>query len=254
MSFSVTLVGTRGRMGAMFLDCWSKTRPVHAVNRAPDGTGNRVFREDDLAAAVPRGDVVMLCVPAPAMPETLAAVLPHMRETQLLTDVCSVKVNPMRWMREAFAGPVIGTHPLFGPENEHKGARVALVRGHGATDAHMTMLTELFREMGCVLFETTAEAHDRAAGISQSLHFALAAAYFAMAAREKDLEQYITPSFLRWRDAARNELTANAPMFGEFTRANPLFPGVLAELAETLREAGVDGLDALAKEARAWYA
>lgn len=253
MNFSVTLVGARGRMGAMFRDYWSKTRPVHTVNRVPDESGNRVFREADLAASVPHGDVVMLCVPAPAMEKTLEAVVPHMRMGQILADMCSVKVNPMRWMEAKYAGPVIGTHPLFGPENRPVGAKVALVRGRGATDAHLEGVRELFREVGCELFDTTVEEHDRAAGISQSLHFALAAAYFALAARHGNIGPYVTPSFLRWKDAARNELTCNAPMFAEFTKDNPLFPEILADLTEILRDAGPDGLESLVQEAQAWY-
>lgn len=253
MSFSVTLVGANGRMGAMFAEFWAESRPVYICNRTVDADGDKVYREADMAFAVPKGDIVMLCVPTPAMPETLAAIAPHLREGQILTDVCSVKVNPMRWMSKAYAGTIIGVHPLFGPENDLAGARVALVRGRNATDAHMERVGSLFREMGCVLFETTAEEHDRAAGISQSLHFALAAAYFAMAARHKDMELYTTPSFLRWRDAARNELTKNAPMFSEFTRSNPLFPAVMETFIQTLREAGPEGLDALAREAGYWY-
>lgn len=253
MSFSVTLVGANGRMGVMFAEFWAKSRPVYICNRTVDDHGNKAYREVDMASAIPKGDIVMLCVPAPAMPETLAAIVPHMREGQILTDVCSVKVNPMRWMSEAYAGTVIGTHPLFGPENDLSGARVALVRGRNATDAHMERVSTLFREMGCALFETTAEEHDRAAGISQSLHFALAATYFSMASRHKDMERYVTPSFLRWRDAARNELTKNAPMFSEFTKANPLFVEVLETFSQTLHEAGPEGLDALVREAGHWY-
>lgn len=253
MNFSVTLVGANGRMGVMFTEFWAESHPVYICNRIADGYGNKAYREADMAAAIPMGDIVMLCVPAPAMPETLDAVIPHMREGQILTDICSVKINPMRWMSEAFPGAIIGTHPLFGPENDLIGARVALVRGQNATETHMERVGSLFREMGCSLFETTAEEHDRAAGISQSLHFALAATYFAMAARHKDMERYITPSFLRWRDAAKNELTKNAPMFSEFTKANPLFPEVMETLSQTLCEAGPEGLDALVQEAGYWY-
>lgn len=253
MSFSVTLVGANGRMGAMFRDAWSATRPVFVCNRTADANGVKTYREEDILATVPRGDVVMLCVPAPAMPEALKAVAPHLHAGQILTDVCSVKVNPMRWMEESFPGTVVGTHPLFGPENDLTDARVALVRGKDATDEATERVAFLFREIGCLCFETTATEHDRAAGISQSLHFALAAAYFATAARHKDMAHYVTPSFTRWKNAAQNELTRNAAMFGEFTRENPLFPEVLEELVAVLRTAGPDGLDALVADARVWY-
>lgn len=258
MNFSVTLVGTRGRMGAMFRDAWSECHPVHAVNRTRDDAGNASFREADLAAGIPKGDIVVLCVPAPAMPATLEAVLPHMREGQILADVCSVKTRPMQWMEERFAGSVVGAHPLFGPENgrpqkSRQGARVALVRGKNATDAALEQVGSLFREMGCATFETTAEEHDRAVAVTQSLHFALAAAYFATAAENGAVRQFITPSFERFMEAARSELTDGAPMFREFTAANPLFPGILEGCLARLKDSGADNLEALAAEARAWF-
>lgn len=253
MKFSVTLVGTRGRMGAMFHDAWSERRSVHVVNRTRDGSGRAALREEDIAAGIPLGDVVVLCVPAPAMPETLDRIAPYLREGQILADVCSVKINPMRWMEERFHGPVVGTHPLFGPENKRADAKVALVRGKNATDAAMDRLAALFREIGCAPFATTAEEHDSAVGITQSLHFALAAAYFSAAARHDNLAPFLTPSFLRFRDAARSELTDGAAMFGEFSAANPLFPGILRELAVKLQTTGPDELEKMVAEARVWF-
>ena len=253
MKVSVTLVGTRGRMGALFHNAWSGNRPVRAVNRTRDAAGNAAFREEDLASGIPGSDVVILCVPAPAMAATLDAVVPHLRAGQILADVCSVKIRPMGWMEERFAGPVVGTHPLFGPENGLASGRVALVRGKRATDADMDRVGSLFRDMGCVTAETTAEEHDKAVAVTQSLHFALAAAYFATAADNSSLRNFITPSFERFLEAARSELTAGAPMFAEFTAANPLFPEILEECLEKLRRAGPGNLAALAAEAGAWF-
>jgi prephenate dehydrogenase len=107
--------------------------------------------------------------------------------------------------------------------------------------------------LGCLPFETTALEHDEATGISQSLHFALAAAYFAAAARHGKLEPFLTPSFHRLREAARRELTDNAAMFGEFTAANPLFPDILRKLTNELRNAGPKELEKLTAEARPWF-
>lgn len=253
MNFSVTLVGTRSRMGAMFYETWKTRRPVYAVNRARAASSGAAFRDEDLAAGIPLGDVVVLSVPTPAMPQTLERIAPFLREDQILADLCSVKINPMRWMEERFSGPVVGTHPLFGPENALAGKKVALVRGKNATDAAMERVRALFCETGCAPFETTAEEHDEAVGITQSLHFALAAAYFSAAARNKRLAPYITPSFLRFREAARCELTEDAAMFGEFSAANPLFPGILGRLAGELRDLTPETLEKLVAEARVWF-
>ena len=253
MSFPVTLVGSHGHMGAMFCAAWSGHHDIREVNRVRDASGRVFFRKDDLVAGIPHGDVVILCIPAPAMPDALDCIVPHMRENQILADVCSVKMAPMRWMEERFAGAVIGTHPLFGPENVDFGKTVALVRGKKALDADVERTASLFREMGCAVFEGSAEEHDGAVGITQSLHFVMAAAYFAVAATHPNLGPYITLSFLRFQAAAESELTSSSSMFAEFTKNNPLFPGILTEFAERLQNLGATELSALAAKAQTWY-
>ena len=253
MSFPVTLVGTRGQMGAMFHAAWSGSHDIRVVNRTRDASGYASFRAEDIVAGIPHGDVVVLCIPAPAMPDALDLFIPHLREGQILADVCSVKINPMRWMEERFSGSVIGTHPLFGPENARSGAKVALVRGQNTSDTDMEHVASLFREMDCAVFESTAEEHDSAVGITQSLHFALAAAYFDSAVEHPNIAPFVTPSFLRFLNAAKSELTDNAAMFNEFTEANPLFPGLLAEFIERLRHAGFPERAAMVRNARQWY-
>ncbi len=252
MPFSISVVGAGGRMGAMLRGVWRAKHRVFGLDRRPDAAGALALRSGDLAAAIPRSDLVVLCVPAPAMEETLGRLAPFLRQGQILADVCSVKVNPMRWMESVHAGPVVGTHPLFGPENDRAGARVALVPGRKAAGEDVARLEGLFRGLGCLPFLTTAEEHDRACSLSQSLHFVLAAAYFAAASRE-DVEPYITPSFMRHVEASKNELTRNAAMFCEFTRANPLFPGVLKEFTGLLAESGGEALDSLVARAARWY-
>ena len=253
MSFTITIIGGTGRMGAMLAGEWLSRHTVRAVDRTSDGNGGLALAEADLAASVPGSDVVLLCVPAPAVPEVLDRILPHMPENGLLADICSVKVHPMQSMEAKYAGPVVGTHPFFGPANNRQGARVALVRGNKAQEAHMALLNELFRDLGCATFEATAEEHDRATAVSQSLHFALSAAYFATVNRQENIEPYLTPSFKRYMNAARKELTANAVMFCEFTADNPLFPEILAATRAILEQAEKGGLAAVAEEARAWY-
>lgn len=254
MFFPLTVIGAHGRMGAMFREAWGAFGSVFGVDRKPDAGGNPVLDARDIAETVPRSGTVLLCVPAPVLPEVMDVLGPYLREDQLLADACSVKIEPMRHMEARFSGPVVGTHPLFGPENERRGARAVLVPGRNATEAHTEFLAGLFRRMGCAPFVATAGEHDRNVALSQSLHFALAAAYFAEAARQENLAPYCTPSFLRYMDAARNELTGNAAMFREFTEANPLFPEVLEGFRQRLANAASGGLAALVTEAQAWYA
>lgn len=250
MNLSIAVIGSRGRMGSMLAEAWSARHDVRGADIDESGFLN----PETVGAAVSGSAVVFLCVPAPAMPDVLDIVTPRMRESQILADVCSVKILPMRHMRERFAGPVVGTHPLFGPENERAGAKVALVQSEAASPAHIERVAGLFAELGAVCFATTAEEHDEAVAVSQSLHFALSAAYFATAAEHRGLEPYLTPSFKRYRDAAKKELTVNAPMFCSFSGENPMLPRALEGVRSLLEEAKNGKLPEIAARAARWYA
>lgn len=253
-AFTVALIGCNGSMGAMLCERWQEAGvTVHGVDRRPGPNGPALV-PDEVEKALAVSRVVVLATPAPSIPGVMAVLRPYLRPEQILADICSVKMLPLAWMREAFAGPIVGTHPLFGPDNGRENQRVALVRESGATEEHCALLASLFQAIGCETFETTAKEHDRACAVSQSLHFALNAAYFSVVSRQKNIAPYITPSFIRYQEAARKELTVNAPMFCEFTETNPMFSEVLGELQNLLRDAGADGLPSLATEAGKWYA
>ena len=72
--------------------------------------------DEVFAEALPGADAVFLCIPAGAMAEVLPHLVPHLDGRQILADITSVKMQPLGQMERAYAGPVVGTHPLFGPK------------------------------------------------------------------------------------------------------------------------------------------
>lgn len=255
---AVTLVGSRGRMGLMLTERLRKAgHKVLGLSKADLTAGQRGVP----ASALSDRDIILLCVPVTALPEALQALRTRMPgRLPLLMDITSVKVRPMLLMEEHFPGPVIGSHPLFGPRPLPEEMRVALARGSRAEERHCRMAEMLFRSIGCSVFWCGAEEHDRGVGLAQSLNFALSAAYFTSLARFGD-RRFLTPSFRRHLEAARKHLTVDAAMFCEFTALNPHFPellhryaAVLAEAAEPDASGENGGLRGLAREAAVWYA
>lgn len=107
---SVTaVIGSRGRMGAMLME------RLEAAGRTARGA-DLPLTPDVLAAACAGADVALLCVPAAVLGDVAHLVAPHLETGAVLADIASVKMLPMRAMRKAYAGPVVGTHPLFGPK------------------------------------------------------------------------------------------------------------------------------------------
>lgn len=250
---TVCVIGSQGRMGHSLGTRWRDAGyTVHGVDRVPEPEGP-VLRQGDVANAVALADIVVLCVPVTALREVLALVVPTMRPEQLLMDVTSVKVRPVRWMEEAFAGPVIGTHPLFGPNPAPEALRTALVRGHGSTEAHAAWVEEMFHCFGCRTFWATAEEHDRGVALAQSLNFTVSAAFFATLAENEHVRDFLTPSFTRHLEAARKHLTQDTAMFCEFTGENPMFPEMVRQYREVLDRVAAGELADVAKEAAIWY-
>lgn len=93
------------------------------------GLVDRVSRD---AAAATGADVIVLAGPVAVTAALAAAFRPHARPGAVLTDVGSVKVEPVAAMEAAWAGvgPVVGAHPIAGSEaSGAAAARVDLFRG-----------------------------------------------------------------------------------------------------------------------------
>ena len=241
----IAIVGYSGKMGTMFSRSFQKLGySVCNVGRIMDAVS---------IDALKQSRVVLLSVPITAFEEVLLAIKPYLQPDQLLMDVTSVKLLPLRLMEEHFSGQVIATHPLFGPVPQQEDMKVALVRGKKAQDNACREAERLFQRMGCATFWTTAADHDRGVAFAQSLNFTVSAAFFCALARHKDMVPFLTPSFKRHLEAARKHLTVDKNMFCEFTASNPAYNDVLAEYQSILAEIAAGDLYKISEEAACWY-
>jgi len=119
---------------------------------------------------------LVLCVPISAMQETLRAIAPLVSTQTVVIDVCSVKINPIAWMRALLpAGTaVLGTHPMFGPDSAAdslQGRKMVLCNVSTPGDIYRKIFSSLAAK-GLDLIEATPEEHDRQIAVSLSLtHF-----------------------------------------------------------------------------------
>ncbi|UES59601.1 prephenate dehydrogenase/arogenate dehydrogenase family protein (plasmid) [Roseibium aggregatum] len=116
--------------------------------------------------------IVVVAVPVACMEETLRAIAPHLRPNTLVLDVGSVKVEPARLMLELLPPHVeiLATHPLFGPQsarNGLQGLKIALCPLKGRSYKRVAAFLKV--ALGLDVFETTPDAHDRDAALSQGL-------------------------------------------------------------------------------------
>jgi prephenate dehydrogenase len=246
---TIAIVGARGQMGALFVRSFHKAGyAVTTLDRPyrPDGT------DAAIRAAVAGADMVLISVPVTATREVAQALAPHMLPGAVLCDVCSVKVNPLSQMLEAYPGPVVGTHPLFGPvipEGFEPRVAVCPGRGQGAAEA----VAGVFARAGFAPFDSTAEEHDRAMAVMQGLNFITTVAYLAAARQTPGIEKYRVPSFERRLEAARKMLTQDRELFQLIAEDNPFLQETVRQFTAYLDIAAGGDLDLLSARASWWW-
>ena len=278
---SVCIVGANGRMGRLFKGLWQdKLGKIYELDLRP---GSMTLTEADITTNVPGADVVIMSVPIDKLESALRSIAPQLNPSCLLSDLSSVKTLPMQLMEQYHAGPVVGAHPLFGPESvpqcleievplreeqpdaagsvagadnrflqqQFKGTikQVALVPGRPGKSKDMQenldLLAGLFKLAGCSSFTTSTAEHDRAIATIQALNFLSNLAYFATASDLPDLEKYITPSFRRRLFASRNMLQEDAELFINIARHTPLLREAIQSYSQALKKAANLDKDAM---------
>lgn len=266
----LALIGHRGRMGNMLMRRWqeagytvigadreanvrSGTAPEGLASPTPHDETANAITSAALAQAVAGAHAVALCVPARTLPAVLADLAPLLDSDQVLFDITSVKMLPMEQMENAHHGPVVGTHPLFGPDPTPEDLVVAVTPGQRAHEAHIRLVETLYTTFGCRIFRTTAREHDRGAAFVQGLNFISSAAYLASLAKREDVLPFLTPSFRRRLEGARKLLTEDADMFQGFTTANPMTGDAIHTFRLFLDLVEGGGLPDVVQRARWWY-
>lgn len=215
----IGIIGYKGKMGSMFMrDLSSRGYTVNGIDiklkednqsipSSPlsEGMQNEdIFDSEELRSFISTSKFIIFCIPVTTLQATLQAIAPYLlKERHVLMDITSVKILPMQWMEEVFDGQIIGTHPLFGPTPNPSDKKVALIKGRNVEKRHALFIEEMFTQLGCSFFWTTAQEHDTGVAFAQSLNFTVSAAFFCALDRRDCIRPFLTPSFKRHLEAAR---------------------------------------------------
>ena len=180
------VVGGAGRMGALFGRMLTLS-----------GYDVRVVERDDqpeqVAETLRDAGLVVVAVP---IHDTVAVVrsLPPLPAGCLLVDLTSTKREVMAAMLEAHPGPVLGLHPMFGPDVDSMAKQVvAYVPGRHPEASRW--LLEQMRLWGARLHEIDAANHDTLMGLIQALrHFSTFAYGWHLAHEDHDLSELLALS------------------------------------------------------------
>lgn len=119
--------------------------------------------------------LVIFAVPIRNLERALLDYRDALGADTIVADVCSVKMIPCDWLARALPGrPIVGTHPLFGPDSAPvscAGQRVAICALPGGERA-VACVEEIYRRLGLNIVRCTPEEHDAQVARSQFLtHF-----------------------------------------------------------------------------------
>ncbi|MDX1636627.1 MAG: bifunctional chorismate mutase/prephenate dehydrogenase [Balneolaceae bacterium] len=104
----ILVVGAEGGMGSLYC-------------RIMEQTGHQVYRIDkhnwhELEEMVPKLDMAIVTVPINVTADVIERLAPKLRPDTILADFTSNKTDPIGVMLERHEGPVLGLHPMHGPD------------------------------------------------------------------------------------------------------------------------------------------
>ncbi|MEM1166975.1 MAG: prephenate dehydrogenase/arogenate dehydrogenase family protein [Planctomycetota bacterium] len=234
MSRRVVIVGL-GQMGRWF----ERFFVEHGCSVRGLDAGDWTEAPDHLSVC----DLALVCVPIAVTEEVIGAIGPHLPRAAVLADITSTKRAPVAAMLGAHAGPVLGLHPMFGPDAASlRGQTIVSIpaREPGAS----AWVLDLFRHAGAAITEATADEHDRAMIQVQALrHFATLALGAFLAERDGASERslrFSSPIYRIELSIIQRLLAQDAALYADIMLASEERRETIAAYAERVAElAGV---------------
>ena len=166
VSRRIVVIGGKGQLGRRFVEVFNQAGHVTSVIEKDDWSNS--------AALFSQADLVLVAVPI-HLTESVIERLGGLPEDCLLADITSIKQMPVDKMLEVHQGPVVGLHPMFGPDVEDFSEQTIVVC-EGRSPEKSEWLIELLGRQNAKLHQVSALEHDQTMGIVQVLrHFSTVA-------------------------------------------------------------------------------
>lgn len=181
----VVIVGGKGQMGRLFEKML--TLSGYQVKILDKGDW------DQAASMLSDAGMVIISVPI-HLTEQVIGELPKLPDDCILVDLASVKNRPLQAMLAAHSGPVLGLHPMFGPDSGSLAKQVVVWCDGRQPEAYQWLLEQI-QVWGARLHRTSAVEHDQNMAFIQALrHFATFAYGLHLAEENVQLEQLLALS------------------------------------------------------------
>ncbi|MFT5755962.1 MAG: chorismate mutase/prephenate dehydrogenase [Alteromonadaceae bacterium] len=158
----IVVIGGNGQLGKVFVDLFHRSKYKVAVLEQDDW----IHSDKILADA----NLVIVAVPIRLTVEVIKK-LNSIPKHCILADITSIKESPLQAMKKVHAGPVVGLHPMFGPDIPNLIKQTIIVCDGRNADKYQWLL-EQFQVWGAKIYAVAANTHDNAMSMVQVMrHF-----------------------------------------------------------------------------------
>jgi chorismate mutase/prephenate dehydrogenase len=201
----VVIVGGEGKLGGLFSQMLTLSGyEVKSLDKDDWVNSQTIFDGAGL---------VIVTVPINITCELIASKLTQLPSDCILADLTSIKTAPVEAMLAAHSGPVLGLHPMFGPDVGSLAKQVVVVC-HGRDRSQYQWLIEQIEIWGARIVEAEPEKHDKAMQLVQAMrHFSSFVYGLNLYKEEADIEsllQFSSPIY-RLELAMVGRLFAQSP-------------------------------------------
>ncbi len=227
----VGIVGGTGRMGSFFAQVWkAEGHDVQVSGR------NTVVTSRDLTQW---SDMVVISVPIRSTVEVIGEIAPLLTETQILCDLTSLKMEPVKAMLRSSA-EVIGLHPMFGPGVSSLAGQTIIACPARCRDETRDRILGTFSRQGARVVSTTPEVHDRMMAVIQGLtHFStlcMAETIRRTGIPVTDALRCTSPVYRIEMGIIGRLLGQDPDLYADMLIMNPFVPPILENLHRSMQE------------------
>ncbi|MUK63986.1 bifunctional chorismate mutase/prephenate dehydrogenase [Aliivibrio fischeri] len=181
----IVVVGGNGQLGGLFTKMFKLS-----------GYQVRILGSKDWAHSdeiLDNAGMVVVTVPINLTIDVINK-LSTLPEDCILCDLTSIKQKPLAAMLAVHKGPVVGLHPMFGPDVPSL-AKQVIVMCDGRGKEHYSWLKNQFEIWGAIVRDISANEHDHGMTLIQALRHFTSFAYGQHLAKENpDIEQLLNLS------------------------------------------------------------
>lgn len=250
----VVIVGGKGQLGSVFVDLFQRSNyQVDIIEQEDWPNSDAILSEASL---------VIVAVPI-RLTSLVIHHLNNLSDDCILADFTSIKESPLYEMMKVHQGPVVGLHPMFGPDVTGL-IKQTIIVCDGREKQQYQWLLKQFQVWGAKTYQVAAHEHDQAMSMVQVMrHFSTIAYGYHLMTEGADIENLVNMSspIYRLELIMVGRLFAQDPiLYSDIIFANPdnitmmkRFAYRFLELLEDVEMGDKEAFVAMFKHVSEWF-